>query len=416
MSELPVNRKLAYLTGCYARVGDTFIRREVEQLRRLGWVVHTFSIRRAGSQEQISEEILREQSSTDYILEQGIWTLVWAFFCVLCRHPWRMFRAFRLIGKVRWPGFKSLIWQTIYLFEATYLARELIDRDVQLLHNHIAMNTGTVAMLASELAQIPFSLTIHGPHEFFDAKHWAIGTKILRSKLTVCISEFCKSQCMLNSPRSAWHKLRVVRCGLDSFFLSAAVKEPPMADKLIYVGRLDPEKGIFVLLDAAARIKPLHKDLELLVVGDGMDKVECQNYALQLGLQDNVRFLGWCDSQKVRRLIGECRVLVLPSFAEGIPVVLMEALVLQRPVIATQIAGIPELVRNGENGWLISASSVDELAEAMLHALKLSPHDLFEMGRQGQKQVLQRHCLAIEVEKLSGYFVEVLRDSFPSFP
>ena len=232
MSNAQPKSTIAYLTSFYARASDTFIRREVEQLRRLGWTVHTFSIRRVGSEEQVSGEILREQTSTVYILEQGVWRHVWAFISMACRYPLRMLRAINLARRIRWPGVKSIVWHAIYLVEAAYLAQQLMQRKVKLLHNHIGMNTGTVAMLAGELAQIPFSMTIHGPHEFFDPERWAVGAKIAKSALTICISDFGKSQCMLFSPRTAWSQLRTVRCGLDDVFLHNDVTAPPTTPKL----------------------------------------------------------------------------------------------------------------------------------------------------------------------------------------
>lgn len=395
---------IAYLTGFYARAGDTFIRREVEELRRQGWNVHTFSIRRADSSEQVSEDILREQASTQYILEQGIPRLSFAFTRMALKYPLRMMRAVNLARQIRWPGIKSIFWHFIYLVEAACLAEQLIERKIKLLHNHIAMNSGTVAMLASTLAEIPFSMTVHGPHEFFESKRWGLSQKIAASGLTVCISHFGKSQCMLFSPREEWAKLEVVRCGVDSVFLENVVSAPGDARKLIYIGRLDPEKGFFILLDAAARVKASGIDFELLVVGDGLVRTEGEAYAKQLNLQDTVRFVGWQGSQEVQRLISECRALVLPSFAEGIPVVLMESLASLRPVITTHIAGIPELVQNGSNGWLVPASSVDDLAMAMSDALQASPELLTEMGRKGRQRVLEQHSIVTEVTKLSGLF------------
>jgi len=404
MTKSDSKSNIAYLTGFYARAGDTFIRREVEELRRLGWQVRTFSIRRADSSEKVSEDILREQASTHYILEQGVWRLGSACFRMAWKYPFRMLRTMNQARQIRWPGIKSVFWHWIYLVEATYLAEQLLKNDIKLLHNHIAMNSGTVAMLASTLADIPFSMTVHGPHEFFESEHWGLGQKIAASALTVCISHFGKSQCMLFSPREEWVKLQVVRCGLDRVFLDDVVSTMNDARKLVYVGRLDPEKGFFILLDAVARVKASGIDFELLVVGDGAVRAEGKAYVEQLNLADTVHFLGWRSSLEVQRLISECRALVLPSFAEGIPVVLMESMASQRPVITTHIAGIPELVQNGESGWLVAASSVDELADAMVQALQASPDVLLEMGRKGRQRVLQRHSVVTEVMKLSELF------------
>lgn len=399
---------IAYLTGFYARVGDTFIRREVEELRHLGWNVSTFSIRRADSSEQVSEDILREQASTFYILEQGKWKLGLSCIKMALTHPLRMVKAIQQAQRIRWPGAKSLLWHLFYLIEACSLAEQLIKRDIALIHNHIAMSSGTVALLASKLADIPFSLTVHGPHEFFNPEHWGLGAKIAASSLTVCISHFGKSQCMLFSPPGCWHKLQVVHCGLDNLFLKQAISKPKDSRKLIFVGRLDPEKGLLILVDAAAQVKQKGIEFELLIVGGGELRADIEEHVKKLRLQDNIKFLGWRGSEDVRQLITDSRAMILPSFAEGIPVVLMESLALERPVISSYVAGIPELVVNGETGWLVPPGSVDELASVMITALQASPQALAKMGKAGRQYVLKEHAITSEAKKLSDLFANLL--------
>ena len=247
-----MTKHIAYLTSHYARAGDTFIRREVEELRRRGWTVHTFSIRRVDEGEAVSEEILRERRGTDYILEHGPLRLLAAFLRVSALSPRRMARAIRQASALRWPGVRSWAWHWIYLVEAAYLSEQLVARRVALLHNHIAMNSATVAMLASTLSGVPFSMTVHGPHDFFAADQWGLGGKVARSAVTVCISDYGKSQCMLFTPCEHWEKIRVVRCGLDGAFLDAAPVPQPARPRLVCVGRLGPEKGLLLLVHAAA--------------------------------------------------------------------------------------------------------------------------------------------------------------------
>lgn len=401
---------IAYLTGFYARAGDTFIRREVEELRRLGWDVHTFSIRRADSSEQVSDDIRREQASTKYILEQSVWSLIRAFIAMTLKHPLRMLRSINQARQIRWPGLKALIWHFIYLIEAAYLAEQLIKNDIKLLHNHIAMNSGTVALFAATLADIPFSMTVHGPHEFFDSKHWGLGQKIAASGMTACISHFGKSQCMLFSRSEAWSKLHVVRCGLDRTFFDEIVPAPSDVRRLIYIGRLDPEKGLLVLLDAMARMRNRGIEFELVIVGDGTVRAEAEAFVEQSKLQETVQFVGWKGSQEVKHLLLESRALILTSYAEGLPVVLMEAMALQRPVIATHIAGIPELVEHGLNGWLVPASSVDDLMNVMCEALETPVETLAKMGNAGRARVMERHSIVTEVGKLNELFERLIEN------
>jgi colanic acid/amylovoran biosynthesis glycosyltransferase len=125
-------------------------------------------------------------------------------------------------------------------------------------------------------------------------------------------------------------------------------------------------------------------------------------------VEKQIKMAGWQSSAEVRRRIADSCAMVLPSFAEGIPVVLMEALALERPVIATQIAGIPELVEPGRSGWLVPAGSVDDLVEAMRAAVKTPAEELARLGKHGRARVLERHNLVTEVAKLAAMFERVL--------
>jgi glycosyltransferase involved in cell wall biosynthesis len=244
-------------------------------------------------------------------------------------------------------------------------------------------------------------MTVHGPHDFLSAEQWGLGAKISASAATVCISDFGKSQCMLFAPAGSWNRLHVVRCGLDGSFLDVAPPPHPETPRLVCVGRLGPEKGQLLLVQAAATLRDRGLPVEVVLVGDGPLRREIEDSAIRLGVSERVRVVGWQDSSQVRRGIEESRALVLPSFAEGIPVVLMEAMALRRPVISTYVGGIPELVRPGENGWLVPAGSVEDLARAMAEAILATPEELDRMGSLGRSLVLERHVLAREVGKLA---------------
>jgi len=399
-----MDKRIAYLTSFYARAGDTFIRREVEELRRLGWTVHTFSIRRAEAEEHVSEEILREQRTTDYILDHGFWRLLISFVRMSLRSPLRMLRAIGQARAIRWPGVRSWMWHAFYLLEAAYLAERLIALDVEWLHDHIAMNSATVAMLSSTLSGVPFSMTVHGPHDFLAAEHWGLELKIAASAMTVGISSFGKSQCMLFSQPEHWHKIHIVRCGLDQPFLAAPAPTPPQGNRLLCVGRLSPEKGQVLLVEAAARLRDEGVDVEIVLVGDGPSRGEIERKAAELRVQGKIRLTGWQSSADVRRWISESRALVVPSFAEGIPVVAMEAMALGRPVIATYVGGLPELVQPGESGWLVPAGSVEDLASGLRELLRAPEPSLRRMGERGRQRVLERHDLSLEVRRLAALF------------
>src|SRR3954468_1442988 len=207
--------RIAYLTSAYARPGDTFIRNEANELRRMGATVDTYSIRRPALDAHAEPDIASHQKTTDYILEAGLVKLSLSKARMFLSHPVRYAKALRLAWRTAAPGFRGLLLQAAYFMEASYLASRLLARKTQILHNHIGENSATVAMLASEMSGVPFSLTIHGPYIFYAPQKWALGEKLSRAAFTACISNFCRGQCQIFAPESAWPRLHVVRCSVQ---------------------------------------------------------------------------------------------------------------------------------------------------------------------------------------------------------
>ena len=400
------NPTIAYLTSLYARAADTFIRGEVEQLRAAGFTVHTFSVRRSPVNEAVSEDVRREQENTEYLFHRNAGRLFAAGAKMLLRRPGRFFSAAALAWRTSAPGVKGRVWQLAYLLEACLLAERMAARGVRHLHNHIGENSAAVAMLASAMGGVPYSLTIHGPPEFDRPTLLALDEKIARARFVVAVSDFGRSQLFRWCESRHWDKIKVVHCGVNGTFLRHPAVPVPPRPRMVSVGRLAEQKGQLLLIDAAAELAGEGIDFELVLIGDGPMRDQLQQRIERLGLASRVRLAGWMSSEQVRDELVSSRAMVLPSFAEGLPVVIMEALALSRPVISTYIGGIPELVRHGENGWLVPAGSVAELARAMREAILATPERLTEMGRVGAARVAERHDAAAEVAKLAGYIRE----------
>ena len=124
-------------------------------------------------------------------------------------------------------------------------------------------------------------------------------------------------------------------------------------------------------------------------------------------LQDVVRITGWASGAEVRAELLAGRAMVLPSFAEGLPVVIMEALALERPVISTYVAGIPELVDDG-CGWMVPAGAVDALVDAMVACLQTDAATLTRLGKEGRRRVLTRHHAGLAASLLESAFREAI--------
>jgi glycosyltransferase involved in cell wall biosynthesis len=375
----------------------------VAQLRAMGHMVETFSVRKSPASELVSDEIRREHGNTEFLMEhRTLARLPLAAIKEMVLSPGRFFAAAKLTLKCAPAGLKAKVWALAYLAEACLLAGRLKAKDVRHLHNHIGENSATVAMLAGLLSGIPYSLTIHGPGEFDQPTLLALDEKIGRAAFVVAVSDYGRSQLFRWSRHADWGKIHVVHCGVDESFLNHPLTSVSAAPRLVCVGRLAEQKGQLLLVEAVAQLMREGVAIELVLVGDGPMRGEIEKLIVQHGLRDRVKIAGWMGSDGVRDQLLGARAMVLPSFAEGLPVVIMEALALGRPVISTYVAGIPELVRTGESGWLVPAGSVPALVAAMREAVTAPVEQLEQMGRAGAALVAERHDAKKEAAKLAA--------------
>jgi glycosyltransferase involved in cell wall biosynthesis len=292
----------------------------------------------------------------------------------------------------------------IYLAEACVLRDWLVEAGTAHLHCHYGTNSTTVALLGRILGGPPYSFTMHGPEEFDSPRALSLRDKIHGAEFVAAISEFTRSQLFRWADHADWAKIHVIHCGADALFLRAERTPIPGAPRLVSVGRLAEQKGQLLLIEAAARLIAEGVDCEVVIVGDGPMRGQAERLIDRLGARGKVRITGSLSNLDVRREIESARALVLPSFAEGLPTVFMEAMALGRPVIGTYIAGAPELVEPGACGWLVPAGSVDELARAMRACLAAPVEDLERMGREGARRVAERHDASKEARKLADLF------------
>ena len=393
-------KTIAYVLPTYPMPSQTFIRREIAALEARGWTVHRFAMRRFGS--EMAEPADRaEQERTEYILD-GRAALVRAVAAEALGRPRRWLSALSAAVRMARRSEKGLLRHLAYLAEACYLRRRLAGLGARHLHAHFGTNAAAVAMLGRLLGGPPYSITMHGPEEFDAPGPLALREKARHAAFVVAISHFTRSQLCRWCATADWPKIHVVRCGLDGVFLEGTGTPVPPRPRLVSVGRLAEQKGQLLLVEASARLRDRGIDFELVIVGDGPMREELEQLIDRLGLRDRVWITGFLDNRAVRRELEAARALVLPSFAEGLPVVIMEALALGRPVIATYIAGIPELVEAGRNGWLVPAGALEPLVEAMAEVLAAGPDELDRMGRDGAARAALQHDAATEAGKLAA--------------
>ena len=377
--------RLAYLTSQYPATSHTFIRREVTALREIGVDLQTFSVRAPSPAELKSEIDQNEAARTYTLLRQSPMAFARVHLGEFLRRPQRYLRTLGLALRHRATGVKPALLSLAHFAEAILLAAELRRRGVEHLHNHFANSGATVGLLASRQAGIRWSFTIHGISEFDYPAGLLLGDKIAAASFVACVSYFGRAQAYRLVDATEWEKLTVVRCGLELDRLPQAQISKADRLRLILVGRLSAEKGIAGLLEALALIAPAKRP-QLAIVGDGPLRAELDALVARLGLDADVAFLGRLPESETLAAVARSDALVLPSFMEGLPIVLMEAMALGKPVIATRVAGIPELVTDGESGLLFTPSNWPELAEKI--ALLASDEGLRQrLGAAGKAKV-----------------------------
>jgi len=395
-------KKIAYMTGEYPRATDTFIRREVILLREKGYSVKTISIRKPKKIENVGDERLQEENNTFYIFPRNIFNIANSHLKILVNKPKNYIKTLILAVKTSPPGLRNFIWQLLYFMEAPVVAEFIADNDIKHLHNHFADSSCTVAMLASSLGGFDFSFSIHGPSIFFEPKKWRLDEKVKQASFVRCISHFCRSQLYIWASEQYWNKSTIVHCAID-INKYAIANHIGQAKKLIFVGRLDTVKGVNVLLGIMPRLIAQYPDIELCLVGDGPSRNMLEKAVKENNIQDNVKFLGYRTPDEVSQLLSKSNIFVLPSFAEGLPVVLMEAMASGLPVVTTRIAGVAELVEHDYNGILVHAGDEESLYNS-IKKLVDDPQLRETMGARGHEKVKKEFNLETEVTKLAEHF------------
>ena len=394
---------IAYLINQYPKVSHSFIRREILALERQGLEVHRWASR--GWDADCPDPADRaEQQRTRYLLAGGLMAMALALLVVAASRPRRFVDAAKLAWKCSKGADRPLWVHCVYLAQACIALQWAKDARVSHVHAHFGTNPAEVAMLLAELGGPPFSFTVHGPEEFDKPEALHLKRKVQRSAFTVAISSYGRSQLYRWAAIGDWPKIKVVHCGVDAQFAGQPPQPVLAPARLVCVGRLCEQKGQIVLLQAAQLLLKRGVHLELVLAGDGEMRRDIEELIRECGLGESVRITGWISGEQVLRELQAARALVLPSFAEGLPVVIMEAMALGRPVISTFVAGIPELVQAGENGWLVPAGDVEALADAMQACLESSAERLDAMGLNGRRRVLQRHDVNVEAAKLAEWF------------
>lgn len=363
--------RIAYLCSGYPTVSHTFIIREVEELRKNGLEILTAAINTFNTWPQITEQEKEESQKTFYVKAIPKWKIIFYYHLVtLICAPSKYIKALiTCLQLVLFDGPKSFVKAGGYFVEGVILAHWLQKHSIHHLHVHFLNPASTVALIVVGLYRCELSFSVHGPDEFYNVEANLLSQKINLAKFIRCISYFCRSQMLRLAENKSRSKFRIIRCGVNTEIFTPNPPPENEIPEILCVGRLTKNKGQATLLQACAKLSQKGKDFHLNLVGDGEDRSLLENMVVELGLQDQVTFAGSVGQMEIKKYYQKANAFVLPSFAEGIPIVLMEAMAMGVPVISTHITGIPELITEGENGYLVFASDVIALAQKLENIL-----------------------------------------------
>jgi glycosyltransferase involved in cell wall biosynthesis len=397
--------RVAYLVSRYPAISHTFILREVLALRRLGLDLSVASINDPDRPlADLTAEERREAEGAYYVKRAGFAAAVNAHVRTLCRSPRAYFRA--LVFALRLGGARprDLIFWMFYFVEAAMVGCWMRSRRTAHLHVHFATPAASVGLIVAKMFPATFSITVHGPDEFYDVTAHRLAQKISGCSFLCTIGQFARSQLMKLSPVSEWTKFEVTPLGVDGQVFSPRLRRPE-ADRfeILCVGRLTPAKGQHVLIAAAERLVSGGRRVLVRFVGDGPDRVSLENHVRSRALNGAVKFEGAVNQERIRDFYNTADVFVLPSFAEGIPVVLMEAMAMEIPCVATFVNGIPELIRDSVDGLLVAPSDEVALAGAIVQLMEDAGLRK-RLGESARQRVLERYNLAGNTERLAEVF------------
>jgi colanic acid/amylovoran biosynthesis glycosyltransferase len=401
--------RIAYLVSRYPAISHTFILREICALRNLGFEIHVASVNHVDRPvPHLTETERAEMSNTFYIKHAGILGALTAHLQTIFTHPLRYFAGLWFAIRLGGVNLKKILYSFFYFVEAVMVGQWMKKNQINHLHVHFGMAAATVGMITSRIFPVEFSLTIHGPDEFYDVYQNHLPQKIVYAKFICCISHFARSQLMMLSSPSYWNKFEISPLGVDPQVFAQAVSYVPQPHifQILCVGRLVPVKGQFVLLQAMEHLIEQGRKLHINFVGDGPDRKYLENRVRKDNLQAHVSFAGAVNQDRILHFYHQADAFVLASFAEGVPVVLMEAMAMQIPCVTTQITGIPELIRPGE-GLLVAPSDVDGLTKAIAKLMD-DPALGREIGIAARDSVMERYNLQVNTQRLANIFSQHL--------
>jgi colanic acid/amylovoran biosynthesis glycosyltransferase len=399
--------KIAYFINQYPKVSHSFIRREILALERHGLPIQRYALR-GWDAPLVDADDIEELKHTRFVLKDGVGSVVLGLLKYAVCRPLGFARGLRTAWELAYGGDRTWAHHLFALGEAAVLANWMRQDGIDHVHAHFGTNSAEAVMLAHALGGPTYSFTVHGSAEWDMPQQYKLREKIRDASFVVGISSYTKAQLCRWADAEHWPKIHVVHCGLEDSFHESANVPVPDNRRIVSIGRFVKEKAFELLVEAVGQLKLQGVMVDLVLCGDGELRPRIEALIQRYGIQSQVRITGWISSAQVREELLAARAFVLSSVMEALPVVLMEAMALRRPVVATYVGGIPELVRNGQEGWLVPPGSLGDLMEAIVACLDTPIDTLRQMAERGRERALQRHTVDTEALKLIKLFQEVV--------
>ncbi|PCK07403.1 MAG: colanic acid biosynthesis glycosyltransferase WcaL [Alteromonadaceae bacterium] len=389
---------ICYFVNQYPKVSHTFIKREILALESLGANITRVTVREA-AETLVDQTDIEEKQRTQVLLAQSKGQLLSNAFKTVLKAPIPALKAFGQALKLGFYDEFRIAHNLFYFIEACALLTICEQNQIRHVHAHFGTNSTSVAMLCRYLGGPSYSFTVHGPEEFDKIGPLSLSQKIEQSAFVAAITSFCRAQLYRWCSFSAWHKIKEIHCSIDGELTGKALTPIKQSHRFISIGRFCEQKGQMLLLQALAQVKQKGLNFHLDLIGDGEMRSDIEAFIRKEQLQENIHLLGWQSTSQIIDSFEKSSALLLPSFAEGLPVVIMEAYARARPVLSTYIAGIPELVSE-DSGWLIPAGNVEALAATIEEIIATPLEQLNKLGQRGHQKVLERHDSIIEAKKI----------------
>ncbi|TDT72446.1 glycosyltransferase involved in cell wall biosynthesis [Hypnocyclicus thermotrophus] len=407
-------KKILYLCSEYPALSHTFIDVEVDELSK-NFEIYTSSINYPKNIEKFSDDYVKRLNKTYYIKKENkknILLIVLKYFII---NPLKFINILNYTYNLSVKnGVKNIIKAVGYFIEAILLHNYMKKNNIKHVHIHFANPAATVALIAKEFEGIEYSISVHGPDVFYNVKENLIVEKIKNAKFIRAISYFCQSQLMRESTPDYWDKINIIRCGIDlSKFnnINEFVKEKKENDKIniLCVGRIVPSKGQLLLVETVKKVIKKTKNFKVTFIGGGEYLKNLKEKVEKSNLENYIEILGPVNNDKVIKALESSDIFVLPSFAEGVPIVLMEAMSKKIITISTKINGIPELIDDKKDGFLVEASNIDELSELLIEIIKNSDN-YKELKNNARKKIEKKYDIRKNIIKLKELFEENISD------